>query len=125
MFHVVKVVAPALLFGICLATQSGLYAQEPDGSSATVGSERDQTWYRQESIVRMDPRAIVIQKAQVRAAQRNARMASLQWYGMSNARPTAGSTPFMSMYSPVWQQPGGRPFAWSTASWPTSVVYVR
>ena len=26
--------------------------------------------------------------------------------------------PFTSMYSPAWQQPGGRPFAWYTSSRP-------
>jgi hypothetical protein len=88
-------------------------------------AERDQTWYQAPTNYQPDTRAIIHQKAQTRAAQRDARMASLQWYGMSNARPTAAPTPFTSLYSPVWQQPGGRPFAWNTSNWPTSVVYVR
>ena len=76
----------------------------------TVEVERDQTWYRQpDSSNRTDTRAIIQQKAQVRAAQRTARIASMNWYGMSNSRPTAASTPFTSMYSPVWQhRAGGR-----------------
>jgi hypothetical protein len=101
-------------------------AQEPLQDHSPADAERDQTWYRQPSgSLQSDARAIIQQKAQVRAAQRDARLASMSWYGMYNSRPTAAPTPFTSLYSPVWQQPGGRPFAWNTACWPTSVVYVR
>jgi hypothetical protein len=50
-------------------------------------------------------------------------LASLAWYGMFNGRPMASPTPFTSMYSPTWQQPGGRPFAWYASSRPTYVFY--
>ena len=90
--------------------------QERGEVTSTVEVERDQTWYRrQDESYRTDTRAIIQQKAQVRAAQRTARIASMNWYGMSNSRPTAAPTPFMTLYSPVWQQPGGRPFAWEPA----------
>lgn len=115
----------ATVFGLCLVANATLSAQGFVNDNAPSGSERDQTWYQQPGTYQTDTRAIIQQKAQARAAQRNARMASMSWYGMSNARPTAAPTPFTSLYSPVWQQPGGRPFAWSTASWPSSVVYVR
>ena len=40
--------------------------------------ERDQSWYQQPTTYQSDTRAIIQQKAQVRAAQRDARLASLQ-----------------------------------------------
>lgn len=49
-----------------------------------------------------DPKRAVRQKAEFRAAQRQSRLASLRWFGLSNARPTAGSDPFHSTYSPSW-----------------------
>jgi hypothetical protein len=131
MVRVFTTIRLAMVLGLCLASSAMLRADEPSkvreaSVKEVVEVERDQTWYRQpESSYRQDTRAIIQQKAQVRAAQRTARIASMNWYGMSNSRPTAASTPFTSMYSPVWQQPGGRPFAWNTTFWPTSVVYVR
>lgn len=123
MFTMVRL---ATVLSLHLASSTMIHAAEPGAVSEVVEVERDQTWYRQrETSYRQDTRAIIQQKAQVRSAQRTARIASLNWYGMSNARPTAGPTPFMTMYSPAWQQPGGRPFAWNSTFWPTSVVYVR
>src|SRR5262245_14436272 len=126
MIRVFKTIRFGMFFGVCAAASAMLSAQEPGKVNAPVDSERDQTWYRhQETSYQSDVRAIIQQKAQVRSAQRTARIASLNWYGMSNSRPTAAPTPFMTLYSPVWQQPGGRPFAWNSTFWPTSVVYVR
>jgi hypothetical protein len=82
---------------------------------------RSDSSYYQQSNYQPNPRAIIHQKALARSSQRDARLASLNWYGMYNARPTAAPTPFTSLYSPVWQVPGGRPFAWYP-TWRT--VYV-
>src|ERR1700752_330430 len=115
MVRVFTTIQLAMVLGLCLASSTMLRAEETASVKEMVEVERDQTWYRQpESSYRQDTRAIIQQKAQVRAAQRTARIASMNWYGMSNSRPTAASPPFTSMYSPVWQQPGGRPFAWNT-----------
>jgi hypothetical protein len=113
----------ALAAGIYLAAGSPLAAQGPD-NQAVVDEERESTYYPQPTY-RPDPRSIIHQKAQARAYQRQARLASMSWYGMSNSRPMAASTPFTSRYSPVWEMPGGRPFAWHLNSWPTHVYYVR
>jgi hypothetical protein len=63
-------------------------------------------------------------KAQARGEQRMARLEALRWYGFSNSRPTASAMPWTTMYSPAWQQPGGRPFAWYTTSRPVT-IYVQ
>ena len=114
----------AVMVGLCLGAFSPLAAQEY-GDRAPLDEERDESLYYQQPTYRPDTRAIIHQKAQTRAYQRQSRLASMSWYGMSNGRPTAAPTPFMTLYSPVWQMPGGRPFAWHTRTWPTYVVYVR
>jgi hypothetical protein len=77
---------------------------------------RDDSWYYQPSneptTYRPDPKMIAQQRAMAYGQQRASRIAALNWYGMSNSRPTASPTPFTTMYSPAWQSPGGRPFAW-------------
>lgn len=125
MSFAMKAIPLAVLVGLCLTVGTTLRAEEYATNNST-SAERDQSWYQTPSNQRADTRAIIQRKAQTRAAQRDARMASLNWYGMSNARPTAAPTPFMTLYSPVWQMPGGRPFAWNTGGWAASnVVYVR
>jgi hypothetical protein len=63
------------------------------------------------------------QKAQARGEQRMARLEALRWYGFSNSRPTATGMPWTTMYSPAWQRPGGRPFAWYVSHRPV-LIYV-
>jgi len=113
----------AILLGLCLTTSAA--ADEVAERRPATGEEGRESWYYQQPTYRSDARALVHQKAQVRALQRQSRLASLAWYGMYNARPTAAPTPFTSLYSPVWQQPGGRPFAWYASSRPTYVIYTR
>jgi hypothetical protein len=113
----------AIAIGVCLVAGSFAAAQDLDLSAVEV--ERDSTYY-QTPTYRPDPRSIIHQKAQARAYQREARLASLNWYGMSNARPQAASTPFTSRYSPLWEMPGGKPYSWyPTYRWPGYVYYVR
>jgi hypothetical protein len=117
-------------FGLKLATISALaafstgspaVAQEfdepaaPEATSTAPDSFYPSTYKRS-----MEP-TIAQQKAMERAAQRMARLDSMRWYGFSASRPTASGMPFTTMYSPAWQQPGGRPFAWYTSSRPIMI----
>lgn len=114
--------------GIGLGLSACRSAVADDFQVRTVrGDDVEENWYDydQPTSYRPEPRTIVQQKAQARAQQRQARLAAMHWYGMSNARPTAAATPFCSMYSPAWQMPGGRPFAWYTANRPVYVIYGR
>jgi hypothetical protein len=114
----------AVMLGLWMGVTSQLAAQD-FGDSAGPERDPEDSLYYQPPAYHPDTRALIHQKAQARAYQRQSRLASLSWYGMSNARPTAALTPFTTLYSPVWQMPGGRPFAWHTYGWPTYVVYVR
>jgi hypothetical protein len=117
----VAVLAVAVAIGGMLC--SNVRAEELDLS--VLETERDSTYY-QTPTYRPDPRSVVIQKAQARAYQREARLASMSWYGQSNSRPQAAVTPFTSRYSPLWETPGGSPYSWyPTYRWPGYAYYVR
>jgi hypothetical protein len=70
-------------------------------------------FYEQYAHQYQDPKAAVRQKAEFRAAQRQARIAARRWFGFSNARPTAASDPIHGTYSPGWTSNGHYPFRWS------------
>jgi hypothetical protein len=114
-------VGVGLAVGACSCLAAGGSANTETASEAP----HEQSWYREQSANKSDSRAIVQQKAQFRAAQRMGRLASLEWYGMSNSRPTGSPTPFSTRYSPVWEMPGGRPFAWYPYTRPGYVMYWR
>ena len=109
--HCLAMVAIALGWAL-LAEPTHAHGPEQDEFSVS-DTQSAQIWLYQQQLSRYDdPKVIIREKAKQRAAQRMARLDSLRWYGMSNSRPTAASTPYTSMYSPAWQMPGGRPFAW-------------
>jgi hypothetical protein len=121
----------AILIGVGLAACStmsvaaGDFMDPPTATSAPAAEvQHEQSWYREQS-VKPDTRAIVQQKAQVRAQQRMDRLASMNWYGMSNSRPQASPTPFFTRYSPTWEMPGGKPYSWYPQSRPGYVMYWR
>jgi len=123
--HKLLLSATWIAMGACLSLFAAAPAAAEDPLPQPVRTQNEnQSWYDydQPSEYQPNPTAIIQQKAMNRAAQRQARIASMQWYGMSNARPTAAATPFCSMYSPAWQMPGGRPFAWYTSGRPVYVL---
>jgi hypothetical protein len=64
-----------------------------------------------------DARLAVREKAEFRAQQRQGRLASRQWFGLSNMRPVATTDPYESDYSPRWTSNNATyPFRWSGTS---------
>jgi hypothetical protein len=120
----ISILFGSLLIGACVAVVSPVAAQEA-AVPPEAEVEREQSWYREQQISKADTRAIIIEKAQVRAYQRQERLASMSWYGMSNSRPRGACTPFTSRYSSVWEMPGGRPYSWYPQSRPGYVMYWR
>ena len=85
-------------------------------AAPSMTSMTPEMWFYQEEMRRYDdPRAAVRRKAEYRAAQRQRRLAALEWYGFSNMRPTANPTPFTGgVYSPGWISNNYRhPMEWS------------
>ena len=98
------------------------YAQEAQAPAETVAPSEN-SWYRSPA-PRAEAPTVARQKAMQRGQERMSRLQAMKWYGFSNSRPTAATLPFTSMYSPAWQQPGGRPFAWYTSSRPV-IIYAN
>lgn len=106
--RILKAVAAALL--LTAASHSAM-AQRPEATSEEAESPALR-WEYESGATRVDPLQMHMQKSAARAMQRQARIASLKWYGMSASRPTASAVPHTGIYSPQWQMPGGRPYAW-------------
>ncbi len=60
-----------------------------------------------------DPKQAVRRRAEMRADQRHNRIETRKWFGLSNIRPTANSTPFLGTYSPHWSSGNSNSFRWS------------
>lgn len=118
-------------FGVAIAMAGAISATSPpltsaqefDVPPAEQPAATEDSWYRSPA-PRAEKQTLAEEKAIARGQQRMARLDAMRWYGFSNSRPTANGMPFTSMYSPAWQQPGGRPFAWYANSRPI-VIYVR
>ena len=74
---------------------------------------------------RHDPMNPVRQAAQQKADQRRARLASMQWYGYSNLRPTANPVPFYGSYSPSWMGNSWDGYHWQSGGMPTAAIYYQ
>jgi len=70
-------------------------------------------FYDQAMRRRSDPHAMVQERASYDAAQRQRRLATQRWFGISNARPSANVTPLMGAYSPTWVSNTANPMQWS------------
>ena len=105
----VAIVSVGLSASLCFAKGTPM---NPDAEEES----HEQSWNReQKTNTKQDARAIVQQKAQARAEQRNDRIATSSWYGISNSRPSGSATPFTSRYGSSWEMPGGRPYSWYPA----------
>jgi hypothetical protein len=116
---------PAMVVALMLLARTPLAAQELEGRlplstepATDPAYSYSQPSYPAPKSYQPDSLALIHQRAQQYGAQRQARLAAMNWYGMSNSRPTASPTPFATMYSPAWQTPGHRPYAWHMTSWP-------
>jgi hypothetical protein len=98
------------------------HAQQLPAPEQEAAPQADDYMYR--PVTRRDATpTLAQQKAQARGEQRMARLEAMKWYGFSNSRPTATGMPWTTMYSPAWQRPGGRPFAWYVSHRPV-LIYV-
>ena len=117
-FRAALLAALTLVATSTLAQDFDLAPTPPADGSISPG----EGWTYRPSTEREHTPTISQQKAMARGAQRMARLEALRWYGFSNSRPTASPMAWTTMYSPGWQQPGGRPFAWHTSSRPIVVI---
>ena len=72
-------------------------------------------WFYDQAVRQhLDPKMAVRAKAELRNDQRQRRIESLKWFGLSNSRPRASGDPFHGDYSPGWvSNPGYYPSRWN------------
>lgn len=99
-----------------IATSPGL------GTSVSPGELKatPEMWFYDQALRQYkDPQMAVRAQADLRAQQRQRRLESLKWFGLSNSRPRASSDPFHNDYSPGWvANPSYYPARWSGAAQP-------
>ncbi len=79
-------------------------------------------FYEQQMREYRDPKAAVRRKAEFKADQRMRRIASMQWFGYDNSRPTTTPDFQFGPASPQWSSNSGNPMLWRGISRPT-VIY--
>ena len=113
---------------LLLLTAAPVHGEKPiaaDPGSVTVISPGElkatpDMWFYEQALRRyQDPKVAVRAKAEFRSQQRLHRIATMKWFGFSNARPRASSDPFHNDYSPGWvANPGYYPSRWNGVSQP-------
>ena len=105
----------SMLFGAEAFAQRPVPPRKQNSAAAAGSVERlsdASRYYAPRATGYDDPATAVRRKAAFRAARRMQRIAALRWYGMSNSRPMASSTPWSGTYSPTWTSNTRRPYAW-------------
>jgi hypothetical protein len=88
-------------------------------SPGEVKSTPEMWFYEQAMRQYKDPKTAVRAKADFRDEQRQRRLESMKWFGLSNSRPRASSDPFHNDYSPGWVAcPGYYPSRWNGVKQP-------
>ena len=98
---------------------------QPPGALSTTPVTPEVWLYEQERERYDDPQAMVRQRAEIRGAQRQRRLASMKWYGLSNARPDHSPTPWFGPQSPRWGSNTLHPYLWRANVTPHVVLHVR
>ena len=103
--------------------QSAADKGRDENSLAGVPTLTPEMWFYQQQMRRYeDPQVAIRRKAEFRAEQRQQRLASMRWYGLSNMRPHVHPMPWFSTYSPTWVGGGWNPNHWTPNR--RSVIYV-
>ncbi len=115
----VVVLLPTTLVGAEASAGPDAFQQDPyDFDNSSVTPTPEMWFYLQEQRRHDDPKVLVQQNAERRAAQRRNRLASMKWFGLSNQRPQVHPTPLFGVYSPGWAAGLWHPYRWVGAGSP-------
>jgi hypothetical protein len=98
------------------------HAPSQEGSLSTPAATPEMWFYDQERKRHDDPRMAIRRRAEIRTQQREDRLASARWYGISNSRPVVSGTPWMGGYSSYWGSNTFDPMRWRAAPAPVVVA---
>jgi hypothetical protein len=129
-----KILVPLSLLALCVAVpcaaqeaQQNLRRDQPVHTTHVPESlgaviPTPEMWFYYQQWKRHDnPRLAIRRRAEERAQDRHDRMASQQWYGIDNARPTVSGT-WPGGYSPYWGSNTNDPMRWRAVNAPLVVV---
>lgn len=85
---------------------------QPPSSTASLSTTPEMWLYQQEQARHDDPQQAVRRKAELRAAERQSRIESMKWYGLSNSRPIVAPSPWFGTYGPSWSSNSVDPMRW-------------
>jgi hypothetical protein len=97
-------------------------APTPDSSVGILAPTPEMWFYEQERIRHDDPKMAVRRRAEQRGQDRQLRLASQKWYGISNSRPTVSPTPWFAGYSDHWGSNTCDPLRWRMPTVPLLVT---
>ncbi len=98
-------------------------APSPSFSPGEVTPTEAMWFYQEQQRLYNDPHYMQRKRAEFRAEQRARRIAAMKWFGYSNARPSAGITPWSGgLYSPAWVGNSRDTYAWRGAGSVPQVV---
>jgi len=108
------IIFPSLALAAVALVPLQFAAAQQDVPPAPPADAQGQEWYYGSTTPTTGPtvetRPIAQQKAQLRAAQRMARLEVLRRYGLSPNRPPAVALPFTSVHTLSWMRSGRSPF---------------
>jgi len=120
---------PALLISSVLVAQDldrpsrpAVPEQSPAGEQ--IAQTEDMWFYLQELRRYDNPQVAIRRKAEKKGEQRRQRLAAMKWFGYSQSRPTASSTPWTGVYSPNWVGNGADPYHWVGNAYLTTAIRV-
>lgn len=92
-----------------------------DSSVGTLAPTPEMWFYEQERTRHDDVKQSIRRRAEQRGQERQARLASQKWYGISNSRPTVSPTPWFNGYSAHWGSNTYDPLRWRMPAVPLIV----
>ncbi len=109
--------------GAAPTNESPLLGSLPTGS---VPVTPEMWFYEQQLREYLSPKMAVRRNAEFRAKQRRNRLASMRWFGISNARPNVGPDPWNGEYGSKWVGDDRlHPDRWSGTGWTSVMTGVR
>ncbi|MBN2292129.1 MAG: hypothetical protein JXM70_06870 [Pirellulales bacterium] len=106
-----------------IEAESPLLSTLPTGS---VPVTPEMWFYEQQLREYLSPKMAVRRNAEFRAKQRRHRLASMRWFGISNARPTVGPDPWNGEYGAKWVGDDVlHPDRWNGTGWSAVMTGVR
>jgi hypothetical protein len=111
-----------LAFTLPLRAEKPIMTGSAPGMAVSPGELKatPEMWFYEQAMRQYrDPQMAVRINADYRAQQRQRRLESMKWFGLSNSRPRASSDPYHNDYSPGWvSNPGSYPARWNGISPP-------